>query len=87
VEQEFRCALTGELLRPGQNASLDHIVPVSKGGTNTPENLRWTTVDANKMRLDLSDEEFFAICRRILEHAGFAVTKTPTLAIVREVAS
>lgn len=68
-EQNYTCALTGDKLIPSLNCSVDHIVPKSKGGAiDDPNNLRWVTVDANRAKGDLSDEEFFAFCQRVIEH-------------------
>lgn len=67
--QRGRCALTGDILVPGNGASLDHIVPRSRGGGNDISNLRWVTSDANTAKGALSDEAFLAMCRRIVSHA------------------
>lgn len=63
------CALTGDVLRPGSNASLDHIVPRSRGGSDELTNLRWTTFHANVAKRDLTDEEFKTLCRKVSERA------------------
>lgn len=68
-QQNYRCALTGDILIPSLNCSVDHIVPKSKGGAvDDPSNLRWVTVDANRAKGDLSDEEFLAFCKRAINH-------------------
>lgn len=64
--QGGRCALTGEILVPGANASLDHILPRSQGGSNDAPNLRWVTVSANRAKSALSDEALAVMCERIL---------------------
>ena len=63
------CALTGEKLRPGDNASLDHIVAKAKGGETVRSNLRWVSYDSNMAKRDLSDAEFVALCRKVVKHA------------------
>ena len=41
-----RCQYTGALLRPDEG-SLDHVVPRSRGGQDTWENLVWSSKDVN----------------------------------------
>ena len=41
-----RCQYTGKLLQPDEG-SVDHIVPRSRGGKNTWENLVWSSKDVN----------------------------------------
>jgi 5-methylcytosine-specific restriction endonuclease McrA len=41
-----RCQYTGRLLHPDEG-SLDHVVPRSRGGANTWENLVWSSKDVN----------------------------------------
>lgn len=65
-KQEFRCALSGELLTP-QNSELDHINPRSKGGTDAIENLQWLTKKVNRMKGSMTQKEFIETCRRISE--------------------
>lgn len=80
-QQEGKCALTLESLTPGNGASLDHIVPTSNGGTHDPSNLRWVTREANRAKSDLSDDDFIAMCRKVVAVAD-AKAATP-LRIVR----
>lgn len=65
-EQAGRCAVTGDTLVPGYNASLDHIIPKSKGGTNERGNLRWVLLSINRMKWDMSHEDFLLMCRRVV---------------------
>jgi hypothetical protein len=44
-----RCQYTGKLLRPDEG-SLDHVVPRSRGGADTWENLVWSRKDVNRAR-------------------------------------
>jgi len=62
--QGFRCALTGIELTP-QTARLDHIVPVSKGGTDIIENLQWLHIDANTAKATMAQDQFIAMCRKV----------------------
>jgi 5-methylcytosine-specific restriction endonuclease McrA len=63
--QQGRCALTGEELTR-ENMSIDHILPRRRGGGDEIENLRWTTITANRAKRDLTDDEFLALCRAVV---------------------
>lgn len=66
--QGGQCALTGQQLIPGHNASIDHIVPVSKGGSTTRSNLRWVLQDINKFKSALSDPQLIELCHAVIRH-------------------
>lgn len=68
--QDGRCVYTGEKLIPNVNASLDHKVPRAKGGGNELSNLQWVSFAINRAKQDLSESDFFALCRRVVEHCG-----------------
>lgn len=68
--QRGLCGLTGVELSV-TDMHLDHIIPRSKGGGHTVDNLRWTHPMANSAKGDRSDEEFYAwldavVFRRVL---------------------
>jgi len=65
-DQKYRCKISGELLIPGKNASIDHIVPKSKNGLNDINNLQWVTIDINCAKREMSNEEFINLCKRII---------------------
>lgn len=46
-----RCQYTGRLLAPDEG-SLDHVVPRSRGGADTWENLVWSAKDVNQRKAD-----------------------------------
>jgi 5-methylcytosine-specific restriction endonuclease McrA len=46
-----RCQYTGALLRP-EEGSLDHVVPRSRGGRDTWENLVWSSKSVNTKKAD-----------------------------------
>jgi 5-methylcytosine-specific restriction endonuclease McrA len=46
-----RCQYTGVLLRPDQG-NLDHVVPRSRGGADTWENLVWSAREVNQRKAD-----------------------------------
>lgn len=66
--QEGRCIYSGEQLVPRLNASLDHVVPRSKGGAISIENVQFVTKDVNLMKSNISEQVFLTLCRRIAIH-------------------
>jgi 5-methylcytosine-specific restriction endonuclease McrA len=46
-----RCQYTGRVLRPDEG-SLDHVLPRSRGGKDTWENLVWASKDVNSRKAD-----------------------------------
>ena len=60
--QEYRCAVSGQELSPS-DAQLDHIIPVSVGGSNLIDNLQIVTSNINKMKGTMSNDEFIAVCK------------------------
>jgi len=46
-----RCQYTGRLLQPSEG-SLDHVVPRSRGGADTWENLVWSAKEVNQRKAD-----------------------------------
>ena len=60
-----RCQYTGALLRP-EEGSLDHVVPRSRGGRDTWENLVWASKGVNTKKAD-----------RLPHEAGLKLLSTP----------
>jgi len=60
-----RCQYTGTLLRPDEG-SLDHVLPRSRGGRDTWENLVWSSKDVNARKAN-----------RLPHEAGLRLLKTP----------
>jgi hypothetical protein len=59
--QKGTCPYTGEKLTLGKNATLDHKIPKSRGGTSDLSNLQWVykgNFDVNWMKGMLLEEEF-----------------------------
>ena len=54
---------------------LDHIVPVSRGGNNSIDNLGITHPIVNQMKGDLTPEELIEWCIKILEFSNYKVMK------------
>lgn len=67
--QNGRCGLTG-LAMDIQEADIDHIVPLCRGGSSDISNLRWVRRVANAAKDGLLDEEFIALCRDVVSHLG-----------------
>lgn len=59
--QKLRCPLSG-LYLTRKDISLDHIIPLSKGGSNTIENVRFVHRTVNNMKHDHTDAEFLSMC-------------------------
>ena len=66
------CYLTGTPIDYNNPSSyhFDHIVPRSKGGENTLDNLGLATAQANRMKGDMSLEELLDMCEKVLRHHG-----------------
>lgn len=63
--QEYRCALTGEKITP-KTAELDHKMPRSRGGSDTIDNLQWLDRTINRMKGQMSNEQFIAACKKVV---------------------
>ena len=63
--QRMLCALTGRRLNR-DNISLDHIVPLSKGGSNEPNNLRFVHIDSNTFKMDMDDMSLLELAKDIV---------------------
>lgn len=66
-KQNYRCIYTGKKLIIGKNASLDHIIPTSKDGDNSIENLQWLDLQINVMKNNMSHQEFISTIKLILK--------------------
>lgn len=66
--QRRRCALTGRELAP-EEAALDHVMPISRGGGHHIANAQILHKDVNRAKGVLTNEEFIAICREVAAHA------------------
>jgi len=68
LRQKCRCPYTGILLKVGTNASLDHKIPISKGGTNDIGNLQWVHKWVNIAKHNYSEQEFLAFVTQCHQH-------------------
>jgi 5-methylcytosine-specific restriction endonuclease McrA len=64
VKQNYVCAITGWELRP-ETATVDHIKPLARGGTNTLDNIQIVHGDANRAKGVMTQEEFLALCKAV----------------------
>jgi len=64
------CYLTGDSIdisKP-RTYSFDHITPRSRGGTNGIDNLGLCTKVANQAKSNMTPDEFFLFCKKVVEH-------------------
>lgn len=66
--QQYRCALSGRLLTP-EDAALDHILALSRGGRHEIANAQVLHKDINRAKGTLTNEEFITLCREVVIHA------------------
>ena len=70
------CYLSGEKINLFEGGyHFDHIIPSSKGGDNSFDNLGILHETVNKMKHDLTPKEFIEWCVKILKYNGYNVTK------------
>jgi len=61
--QNNLCAYTGKVLIAGDNASVDHKIPETRGGTKTLPNVHFVDKIINKLKTWLTHDEFLLICK------------------------
>ena len=61
------CGICGEFVPPNE-ATIDHIVPISKGGTYAPENLQCCCRRCNQLKADALPDDFFNLLVDITEY-------------------
>lgn len=65
-QQNGLCFYTKEKLILGDNASIDHITPLSRGGAeNDITNLQWVTWTVNNCKRNLTHDEWVTLCRKV----------------------
>lgn len=66
--QDYRCALSGRVLEPA-NAAMDHVLPVSRGGRHSIENIQLLEKAVNRAKGTMTNDEFLAMCRDVVAWA------------------
>jgi 5-methylcytosine-specific restriction protein A len=66
--QGYKCALSGKRLTP-ESASLDHKIPLSRGGTNDASNLQWVDSNINRAKGSMDCDEFVEMCKSVAKQA------------------
>lgn len=66
--QRLICPLSGRKLNRS-TISLDHKMPLSKGGTHNLDNLQFVHVNVNYAKNSLTDDEFLLLCEDVVKHA------------------
>ena len=78
LQQRNRCAYTGREIILGVNASLEHVEPVSKAPhrARSTSNFRWVVQEVNLAKHSLSMGDFITMCKDVLKHLGWVVTRS-----------
>lgn len=73
----FPCALTGRPLNFNEphTYEYDHVMPHSRGGDNTIDNLQILCPEANQAKGMMTDPEFINLCKEVIIHAGYKIYK------------
>ena len=72
------CYLTGQTIdiyKP-RTYQFDHIIPRSRGGDNSIDNLGICSQRANQSKRDMTPDEFINLCKQVLQHNGYQVIKS-----------
>ena len=77
ITENPKCYLTGDDIDIYKTSTyhFDHIIPRSRGGDNSLDNLGIATKQANQAKADLTPDEFIFLCKKVLEHNGYEVKK------------
>lgn len=72
---QTKCYLTGRSidLKEARTYQFDHIIPASKDGPNTLDNLGITCTQANQAKRDMMLDEFIHLCKDVLIHQGYSI--------------
>lgn len=73
--EETICYLTGEKINLllDKNYQFDHIIPKTRGGSSTIDNLGILHSTVNQMKGNLLNEELYEWCKKILEFKGYKI--------------
>lgn len=77
IGQNPKCYLTGKQININnpKEYSLDHKIPSSRGGENSLDNVEICDRQINIMKNDRTPEELIQICKDILIHQGYTISK------------
>lgn len=67
--QGYKCAISGMELKP-ETASVDHRVPLSRGGAHTIDNVQLVHEQVQRAKGNMTDEEFVDMCRKVVKNAS-----------------
>lgn len=62
-----KCAICGKPVKY-KEMTVDHRVPLTKGGTNDLENLQLAHLSCNRAKADMSSDEFLELAQQIVRH-------------------
>ncbi len=66
--QNELCYYTNKLLVPGENASMEHLIPRSRGGSDEPNNIVWCDKRVNLCKGNMTEIEFIELCKLITQN-------------------
>ena len=62
-----KCAICGKPVMY-KKMTIDHIVPISQGGTNEFSNLQLACHSCNRLKNNFTEEDFYELMAKILRH-------------------
>ena len=69
-----KCAICGKHIKY-KRMTIDHIVPLSQGGTDDYENLQLACHACNRMKNDFMEDQFYKHLRKVFFHHLWVGTK------------
>lgn len=66
-KQNGKCAMCGQKIQY-INATVDHVIPISKGGKNSVDNMEVMCYVCNQMKRDQFKDDFLEHIRKIYEY-------------------
>lgn len=71
ISQQYKCHYSGIPLKIGVNATIDHVIPVSRAPHLSKDinNMIWCDWRINEVKNSMTPEELYALCRLILDNA------------------